>query len=94
MTEYEIKETINAIGAMCPGPLMELVRAIKEAEVGDVVDLWSSDAGSPKDIPAWLEKTGHHLIEIREDEKDGVKFNHILVKKGEKKKRERKRRRE
>ena len=90
--EYEIKETIDARGSMCPGPLMELVRAIKESEVGDVIDLWSSDKGSPIDIPAWLTKTGHHLVEIREDDKDD--FTHIVVKKGEKKKRERRRRRD
>ena len=92
MTEYTVKDTIDARGAMCPGPLMELVRAIKEHEVGDVIDLLSSDAGSPKDIPAWLEKTGHHLVEIKDDESG--EFKHIVVKKGEKIKRERRRRRD
>ncbi|MCY3411872.1 MAG: sulfurtransferase TusA family protein [Candidatus Heimdallarchaeota archaeon] len=85
--EYEVKETIDARGSMCPGPLMELVRAIKEAEVGDIIDLLSSDAGSPKDIPAWLDKTGHELVEIRAE----GDFNHIVVKKGEKKQRRRRR---
>lgn len=88
MAEYTVNETIDARGSMCPGPLTELIRVIKESEVGTVIDLWSSDAGSPKDIPAWCEKAGHEVLEIKEDEG----FAHIVVKKGEKKKRRRRKR--
>lgn len=91
--EYEIKETIDARGSMCPGPLMELVRSIKESEVGDIIALWTSDKGSRVDIPAWLSKTGHALVEIKDDVDDEGAYA-IIVKKGEKKKRERRRRRE
>ena len=84
---YTIKETVDARGSMCPGPLMELVRIIKESEVGDVIDLLTSDKGSEKDIPAWLEKAGHKLVEIKNDEG----FQHIIVEKGEKKKRRKRR---
>lgn len=87
MTELVIKQTIDARGSMCPGPLMELVRVIKEVEVGDIIDLLTSDKGSEKDIPAWLDKAGHELVEIKNE--DG--FQHILVKKGEKKERRRRR---
>ena len=83
-----IKETIDARGSMCPGPLMELVRVIKEVEVGDNIDLLTSDKGSEKDIPAWLEKAGHKLVEIRNEDD----FQHIIVEKGAKKERKRRRR--
>lgn len=82
---YVIKQTIDARGSYCPGPLMELVRIIKEIEIGDVVDLLSSDEGSLRDIPKWIEKAGHKLIEIK-DEGD---FRHFVVEKGEKVRRER-----
>jgi TusA-related sulfurtransferase len=56
--------TIDARGSFCPGPLMELIRAIREAQVGDVIAVLSSDKGSKIDIPKWIEKAGHRLIEV------------------------------
>jgi tRNA 2-thiouridine synthesizing protein A len=56
--------TIDARGSFCPGPLMELIRAIREAAVGDVLAVLSSDNGSRSDIPKWIEKAGHRLIAV------------------------------
>ncbi len=55
---------IDARGSFCPGPLMELIRAIREAQVGDVLTVRSSDKGSKIDIPKWVEKAGHKLISV------------------------------
>ena len=35
-----ITRTVDARGSFCPGQLMELIRAIKESEVGDTVAVW------------------------------------------------------
>jgi TusA-related sulfurtransferase len=43
---------------------MELIRAIREAQVGDVLAVRSSDKGSKIDIPKWVEKAGHRLISV------------------------------
>lgn len=59
-----ITRTIDARGSYCPGPLMELIRAIREGQVGDVIAVWSSDAGSKLDIPKWVEKAGHRLVAL------------------------------
>ncbi len=59
-----ITRTIDARGSYCPGPLMELIRAIREGEVGDVVAILSTDSGSKIDIPKWVEKAGHRLVSI------------------------------
>jgi tRNA 2-thiouridine synthesizing protein A len=56
--------TIDARGSFCPGPLMELIRAIRESQVGDVLAVLSSDAGSRSDIPKWVAKAGHRLIGV------------------------------
>ncbi len=58
----------DARGSFCPGPLMELIGATKEARVGDVIEVWSSDSGSQRDIPKWAEKAGHEFLgTIHED---------------------------
>ncbi len=56
--------SIDARGSFCPGPLMELIRAIRESQVGDVIAVLSSDNGSRTDIPKWIEKAGHRLIGV------------------------------
>ncbi|MHB1126536.1 MAG: sulfurtransferase TusA family protein [Bacillota bacterium] len=62
MSAVSITKSIDARGAYCPGPLMELVKAIKKGQVGDVYELLSSDGGSAKDVPEWVNKMGHELV--------------------------------
>jgi TusA-related sulfurtransferase len=57
-----IDKEIDARGSFCPGPLMELIRGIKVLPVGGVLAVLSSDPGSAKDIPAWIQKAGHEFI--------------------------------
>ena len=72
-----VARTVDARGSFCPGPLMELIRAIRESQVGDVLTILSSDRGSKVDIPKWVEKAGHRLVEITT--RDGV--DEIVVEK-------------
>jgi len=58
------RQTIDARGAFCPGPLMELIAAIKLAEIGDEIEVLSADKGSIDDIPAWVKKVGHDMVEV------------------------------
>ena len=37
---------VDARGSYCPGPLMELIRAIRESAPGQVIAVYSSDSGS------------------------------------------------
>ncbi len=58
---------LDARGSFCPGPLMELIRGIKQAKVGEELEVWSSDQGSRKDIPFWIQKAGHQLLGVVEE---------------------------
>lgn len=68
MTTANITRSIDARGMPCPGPLMSLIGAIREGQVGDVIEVLSSDEGSRSDIPAWINKAGHELVEIVEED--------------------------
>jgi tRNA 2-thiouridine synthesizing protein A len=68
---------VDAKGSFCPGPLMELIAGMKAAEVGDELEVLSTDKGSANDIPEWINKVGHELIETKEE--GGVW--HVLVRK-------------
>ncbi len=77
MSTVQITKSIDARGMACPGPLMNLIGAIRQGQVGDVFEVLSSDAGSKTDIPAWVAKAKHELVEVRED--DG--FARFIVRK-------------
>ena len=64
MTTTEITRSIDARGMACPGPLMTLIGAIREGQVGDTIEVLSSDEGSKTDIPAWVQKAQHELVEV------------------------------
>jgi TusA-related sulfurtransferase len=72
-----VPRIVDARGSYCPGPLMELIRAIREGQVGDVIAVYSSDAGSKMDIPRWVEKAGHRLVGL--ETRDG--YDEIVVEK-------------
>ncbi len=60
---------IDARGSFCPGPLMELIKGIRQEPVGTILEVWSSDRGSAKDIPEWVARAGHELVSNVEDDK-------------------------
>jgi TusA-related sulfurtransferase len=77
MVTTEITGSIDARGMACPGPLMSLIGAIREGQVGDVIEVLSSDEGSKTDIPAWCTKARHELVEVLPD--DG--FSRFIIRK-------------
>jgi tRNA 2-thiouridine synthesizing protein A len=77
LTAPAARRTVDARGSYCPGPLMELIRAIRESEPGQVIAVYSSDSGSKTDIPKWVEKANHRLIGV--ETRDG--YDEIIVEK-------------
>ncbi|WP_135304629.1 sulfurtransferase TusA family protein [Haloarcula amylovorans] len=76
MTDTDIQpdETVDARGAACPGPMMDLVGAIRSADEGTVVRLLSDNDQSLTDVPEWVESTGNELLAVEEFD-DHVAFD-------------------
>jgi TusA-related sulfurtransferase len=68
MTETEIEpdETVDARGAACPGPLMDLIGKIRGADSGDVIRLLSDNDQSLTDVPEWADEAGNELLAVDE----------------------------
>lgn len=77
MSTVQIHKTIDARGMACPGPLMNLIGAIRQGQVGQVFEVLSSDEGSRTDIPAWVAKARHELMEVVPDSG----YTHFIVRK-------------
>ena len=61
------ERVVDARGSFCPGPLMELISNMKMMRVGDTLELLSTDAGSAADVPEWIKKVGHEMLDTEQD---------------------------
>ena len=59
-------DVLDARGLLCPGPLMETIRMMRELAGGRVLVVLSDDPGARTDLSLWAEKTGHELVSIVE----------------------------
>jgi len=73
-----ITRTVDAKGQSCPGPLVSLAKALKEAEQGDLLELLATDPGSRSDVPSWSRISGNELLEA-ETLDDGT-FRYVVRK--------------
>lgn len=65
-TDIEATATVDARGAACPGPLMDLIGKIRSVESGDVVLLLSDNEQSLTDVTEWSEEAGNELLAVEE----------------------------
>ena len=72
-----ITTTVDARGQSCPGPLVSLARALRDAERGDLLELLATDPGSRSDVPSWASLTGNELLDATAE--DGV-FRYVVRK--------------
>lgn len=68
-------EVLDCTGMQCPLPVIKTAQAIKEIEVGDLLELLATDPGVEPDMNAWSSRTGNELVSI--DQQDEV--FHVLI---------------
>ena len=53
---------VDALGLLCPLPVLRIQEAMRRVSPGDVVLLVADDQGVLEDLPAWCEGNGHELL--------------------------------
>jgi len=66
LSSLKADNTVDARGSACPGPLLEAKKGIGKVKVGQVLEIFSNDSGTRRDIPAWAGKVGHEYIGFME----------------------------
>ena len=74
-----ITRTVDARGQSCPGPLVTLAKALKDASRGDLLELLATDPGVEPDMKAWSSRTGNELLGI---DREGDVFHVFLRRQG------------
>ena len=65
--EIKADKTVDYKGLFCPMPIVKVSRAIKEIEVGQVLEMLADDPGSKADMQVWAKHTGHELVSMSEE---------------------------
>jgi tRNA 2-thiouridine synthesizing protein A len=57
---------LDCYGLLCPVPIIQTARKLKEMKVGQVLEVVSTDAGIKADMPAWCNMTGQEFLGFEE----------------------------
>ncbi len=55
--------TVDATGLRCPLPIIRLAAAARNAPIGTVITLISTDPAAEPDVAAWCRMRGHRLLD-------------------------------
>ena len=61
-------KVLDCSGLLCPLPVIKTSKAIKEIEVGQVLEMIATDPGAPPDMEAWSRQTGHEMLDSHQEE--------------------------
>lgn len=59
---------LDCLGEVCPTPIIELSKAIKELGFGESLLLLADDPATLSDLHAWSRMTGHKVAPVSEKE--------------------------
>ncbi|MGA7874208.1 MAG: sulfurtransferase TusA family protein [Desulfoferrobacter sp.] len=53
-------------GLPCPMPVVKISKGIKDVQVGQVIEVLTTDPGSLTDFPAWARTSGNEILETEQ----------------------------
>ncbi|MFW8592909.1 sulfurtransferase TusA family protein [Cribrihabitans neustonicus] len=74
----EINETLDAIGLLCPLPVLKARKRLKSLAPGAVLELLADDPAAVVDVPHFCNEAGHEFLGHREAEGHQI----YLIRKG------------
>ncbi len=67
VSQLKIHQTLDCRDLLCPLPIIRISKAIRDLEVGQVLEMVATDPGSKSDMLAWEKQTGHEILDTREE---------------------------
>ena len=61
---------VEALGVLCPLPVIRLAKVVEACASGERVDLLADDPAARWDVEAWCQREGHDFLGA-EERKDG-----------------------
>ncbi|MBU1156518.1 MAG: sulfurtransferase TusA family protein [Proteobacteria bacterium] len=76
MSDITPAKILDLKGLPCPMPVVKMSQEIGSVNVGEVIEVHTTDPGSLSDFPAWAETSGNEVV----DTEQGGEFIKIFVK--------------
>lgn len=69
LPEKDVKSdfVLDASGLVCPLPAVKTAMQLEKMELGEVLEVITTDEVSKVDLPLWCKQTGNELVDIVED---------------------------
>ncbi|HUK80669.1 MAG TPA: sulfurtransferase TusA family protein [Nitrososphaerales archaeon] len=81
MSAIQQHKVVDSRGSFCPGPITDLFKAYRSAQLGDTIELLATDPAARADVTAWAQKSGNELLDIV-DEPGYIRIIVKITKKG------------
>ncbi|ART77937.1 hypothetical protein B4U37_18695 [Sutcliffiella horikoshii] len=62
-----VNKVLDAKGLACPMPLVKTKKALNEVNVGEILEVITTDKGAKTDLAAWCKATGNELLDMKEE---------------------------
>lgn len=62
-----VDQRLDCKGLNCPLPILKTKKALDGMTAGQVLEMTATDPGSKPDMEAFARRTGHELIEAKEE---------------------------
>ena len=76
--DYVINKTLDCKGLFCPMPLIKTKRAIKEIQVGQILEMVASDEDVLRDLEDWASQTQQDVLLV--DKQPGHIYRFLIRK--------------
>lgn len=60
--------SLDCFGLLCPMPIIETAKKLKELKPGQILEVISTDPGIKEDMPSWCRLTGQEFLGSEEGE--------------------------
>jgi tRNA 2-thiouridine synthesizing protein A len=70
MSDIATAKVLDLKGLPCPMPVVKISQEIGSVEIGEVIEVLTTDPGSLSDFPAWASTSGHEVLDTEQG--DGV----------------------
>ncbi len=63
----QVDQRLDCKGLACPLPVIKTKQAIDKMTVDQILEMVATDPGSIPDMQAWSRKTGHELLDAKQE---------------------------
>ena len=64
---FSIDQRLDCTGLKCPLPVLRTKQALDKMTMGQILEMISTDPGSKPDMTAFSKRTGHELLQVKEE---------------------------